>query len=170
MITNIALTRLKSVADCEFTPGTLTVLTGYSGAGKTSILDALSLVSRTLSDGFDAATASGRRLAPGTLLFQSEHAGKHRTAPTMRITVEAVINGPVGSLPVAVDLAAVRSADGRTALFDASASGVRTFDPTGARQLHPLDGSGALLEALRTETRGWSAICGDPHTTAEALR
>lgn len=156
MITTIAIDGFKSFQDFEFEfpSGPLTVLTGPAGTGKTNLLDALTLVSRTLTDGWAAATVSSPRLAADALLLQSEHEGQPRTAQRMRITVQTLMPGAAG--PVSVELTAFRAPDGRTAVLDTAGSGVRTAARTGAAQrLIPLDGGGPLMDTLREQARNW---------------
>ncbi|WP_250305226.1 AAA family ATPase [Streptomyces sp. A 4/2] len=170
MITTMAIDGFKSFQDFElgFPAGPLTVLTGPAGTGKTNLLDALTLVSRTLTDGWEAATASSSRLAPDALLLQSAHEGQHRTAQTMRITVQTLVHGASG--PVSVELAALRHSDGRTAVLDTANSGVRIPAPAGtAQRLIPLDGTGALMDTLREQARGWQAVSGGADDTASML-
>lgn len=171
MITTIAIDGFKSFQDfeVEFPSGPLTVLTGPAGTGKTNLLDALTLVSRTLTDGWEAATASSPRLAADVLLLQSEHEGRPRTAQMMRITVQTLVPGAAG--PVSVELNAFRAPDGRTAVLDTAGSGVRMAARTGAAQrLIPLDGAGALMDTLREQARNWQAVSGGTGDTASMLR
>ncbi|GAA2969977.1 hypothetical protein GCM10010519_01450 [Streptomyces lactacystinicus] len=170
MITTIAIDGFKSFQDFEFAfpSGPLTVLTGPADTGKTNLLDALTLVSRTLTDGWEAATVSSPRLAADALLLRSEHEGRPRTAQRMRITVQALVPGAAG--PVSVELTALRAPDGRTAVLDTAGSGVRTAARTGAAQhLIPLDGTGALMDTLRAQARNWRTASGDAGDTASLL-
>ncbi|MFD3664571.1 AAA family ATPase [Streptomyces sp. NPDC058659] len=171
MITTIAIDGFKSFQDFEFEfpSGPLTVLTGPAGTGKTNLLDALTLVSRTLTDGWEAATASSPRLAADALLLQSEHEGQPRTAQTMRIAVQTLVPRAAG--PVSVELNAFRAPDGRTAVLDTACSGVRTAARTGtAQRLIPLDGAGALMDTLREQARNWQAASDGTGDTASMLR
>ncbi|MFE9424326.1 AAA family ATPase [Kitasatospora sp. NPDC006697] len=170
MITKITIEGFKSFHhfEFEFPPGPLAVLTGPGGTGKTNLLDALTLVSRTLTDGFEAAAASSPRLSPATLLLQSEQQGRPWTAQTMRIKVEVLLSGLAG--PVSVELAAYRGSDGRTAVFDAAGSGVRMLSPIGGQRLLPLDGSGQVMDALREQAKDWQAVSWSASDIARVLR
>ncbi|WP_030230494.1 AAA family ATPase [Streptomyces sp. NRRL S-350] len=171
MITSIAIDGFKSFQDFEFEfpSGPLTVLTGPAGTGKTNLLDALTLVSRTLTDGWEAATTSSPRLAADAVLLQGEHEGQPRTAQRMRITVQALMPGTAG--PVSAELTAFRAPDGRTAVLDTAGSGVRMAARTGAPQrLIPLDGTGAVMDTLREQARNWQTASGGTGDTASMLR
>ncbi|MER6117925.1 AAA family ATPase [Streptomyces sp. NPDC001743] len=170
MITTIAIDGFKSFQDFEFEfpSGPLTVLTGPAGTGKTNLLDALTLVSRTLTDGWAAATASSPRLAADALLLQSEHEGRPRTAQRMQITVQTLMPGAAG--PVSVELTAFRAPGGRTAVLDTAGSGVRTAARTGAAQrLIPLDGGGPLMDTLREQARNWQTASDGASDAASML-
>jgi len=109
VITHIHVSGFKSICDLHLDVSPCTVLVGRSGSGKTHLLEAVTLVKRTLESGVrDATQGSGSRFDPATLF--------HRTdgVPADLLSVRVELTAPLAEtyVPLAVQLAARRAADG----------------------------------------------------------
>lgn len=98
MITRIEIDGFKSFLGFELDVQPCTILTGASGAGKSSLLDALDLVRQTVTSGFPVSPGADTPLAPRRLF----HRNDGRTAAVMSIKVGMIAPSPDGPLPIVV--------------------------------------------------------------------
>lgn len=86
-ITRLTLKQYKSIEDCDFSLGALTVLVGRNGVGKSNILDSLSLVTDALQSTLEYALLRRRGIA--------QVRRKSPSKPTIPV-IEVAINLPDG--------------------------------------------------------------------------
>ena len=113
MITHIHVSGFKSIDDLHLDVHPCTVLVGRSGTGKTHLLEAVTLVKRTLEAGFrNAMQETGSHFNQATLF--------HRTggvpAELLSVRLELTVPFAESYVPLAVQLVAHRTADGDLAL------------------------------------------------------
>ncbi len=96
LITSVHVSGFKSLLDLRLDLQPHTVVTGRSGSGKTHLLEAVTLVQRTLAWGIDEALGYSTRYAPATLLHRTSSGHQIETAG---IRIEGTASRPSDAFP-----------------------------------------------------------------------
>lgn len=88
-INKIHIQNFKSLYDTEFEPGNVNVLIGANGSGKSSILEALGILSAAMTDRVNdnSLQRMGVRLSP-SLMYKSRFKTIERISPTIEFQIE----------------------------------------------------------------------------------
>lgn len=88
-IKNLSFGNFKSLYNVSFEPGNVNVFIGANGSGKSTILEAIGLLSAAMTDRVDASSLQRRgiRLSPSTL-YKSRFSNLERIKPTVDLSIE----------------------------------------------------------------------------------